>query len=317
MKQIIIFFILLFYSFDLSAQITVTGAPEKKNEIDNAPYDSTKNFLGENVYKYLGQTLYLKEKSEVLRRYSYKGFVLDYNKSSTDLKNVYKCCDGINSKYSDLAGLYFDVIDVHKHPQASENTRLFGTTYFLELREQKSGDKVYFEYKAEFEHSFPFIVVGYFEKFKESNLGRKLVVRGRNWWDGDLSMTDIRTGELVSLIPGSIWEIVDLTIEDTFYSMVFLIQNKDSETVQISPSSADDNRFVFEYDEAKSYEEKFGTEDWNTILNRKINIGFTEEMAKLAWGEPKEINRSSHGRDQWVYDGQYLYFENGKIVAWN
>ena len=81
MKQAFFFFILLFYTCDLTAQITTTSVPEPKNEIDNAPYDSTKNFLGENVHQYLGQVLYLKEKNEGLRQYGYEGFVHDYNKS--------------------------------------------------------------------------------------------------------------------------------------------------------------------------------------------------------------------------------------------
>jgi hypothetical protein len=51
-------------------------------------------------------------------------------------------------------------------------------------------------------------------------------------------------------------------------------------------------------------------------LNSEIKIGFTEEMVKLAWGLPKKINRTS-GLDQWVYENQYLYFNNGKFEAYN
>jgi hypothetical protein len=317
MKLVFFFTILLFNPFDLMAQITITSIPEKKKEIDSAPYDSTKNFLGDNVYQYIGQVLYLKEKHESLRQFGYDGFIRDYKNKSNNRRNIYKCCDNFKSKYSALAGSYFDVLDVHRHPQAYENEKLYGSTYFLELREQINGDKVYFKYRSDYEHSFPFLVVGYFEKLKDSNLGRKLVVRGINWWDGASTMTDILSGEPVSLIPGSIWEIVDLTIEADYFSIVFLIQNENLETVQISPVYANIQRFVFNYNEAKIFESKFGLEDWNYILNRKVKIGFTEEMAKLAWGEPKTINKSSHGSDQWVYEGQYLYFENGKITAWN
>ena len=45
----------------------------------------------------------------------------------------------------------------------------------------------------------------------------------------------------------------------------------------------------------------------------------TDEMAVVALGSPKDINRSvgSWGtHEQWVYDGEYLYFENGKLTSW-
>ncbi|MEX2411010.1 MAG: hypothetical protein WD607_06485 [Candidatus Paceibacterota bacterium] len=316
MKQLFLIAIFIIYAFELSAQISTTGVTEISNDIENAAYDSTINFLGNNVHQYIGQVLYLKGKSESLRQYGYDGFVLNFNKSTISSRNVYKCCDSHYSKYSELAGRYFEVIDVHEHPQASENRSKYGSTYFLELREQESGDKVYFDYRAEYKHSFPFITVGYFEKLKSTNLVNRYVIRGRNWHGDDSPMTDIHTGNPVNFEPGSVWEIVDLTIEERFYSMVFLIQNNRSETIPIRPFLISD-RNVFKYEDAKLYETKFGQEDWQTILTGNVKIGFTEEMAKLAWGEPSQINRSSRGSDQWVYDGQYLYFENGKLVAWN
>jgi len=68
--------------------------------------------------------------------------------------------------------------------------------------------------------------------------------------------------------------------------------------------------------EAETYKKKFGLSNWLTILNEEIKIGFTEEMVKVAWGEPKSINKASYG-EQWVYEEQYLYFENGKLKAFN
>jgi len=52
------------------------------------------------------------------------------------------------------------------------------------------------------------------------------------------------------------------------------------------------------------------------ILEGKVVIGFTEEMVLLSWGEPKKINKTSYN-EQWVYDGQYLYFENGILKSFN
>ena len=42
-----------------------------------------------------------------------------------------------------------------------------------------------------------------------------------------------------------------------------------------------------------------------------------KEALEIAWGKPDKINRSSYGSDQWVYNGQYVYIENGKVKSWN
>jgi len=39
-------------------------------------------------------------------------------------------------------------------------------------------------------------------------------------------------------------------------------------------------------------------------------------MTKIAWGVPEKINKASYG-EQWVYSGQYLYFENGILKSFN
>lgn len=50
-----------------------------------------------------------------------------------------------------------------------------------------------------------------------------------------------------------------------------------------------------------------------------VTIGMTAERVRLSnWGRPDHINRtirSSGVREQWVYDGGYLYFEDGILTA--
>ena len=43
------------------------------------------------------------------------------------------------------------------------------------------------------------------------------------------------------------------------------------------------------------------------------------EMATISLGRPKDINRTVESwgvHEQWVYDGIYLYFENGKVTSY-
>ena len=37
-----------------------------------------------------------------------------------------------------------------------------------------------------------------------------------------------------------------------------------------------------------------------------------------SWGKPRKVNRSTYTfgvHEQWVYDGGYLYFEDGKLTS--
>ena len=113
-------------------QITTTKVVEKNDKISTELYDSLQNFLGTEVSKYLGQEFYLKGKAEGLRKYGYDGFYVDYNKSKFD-NGVYKCCDSYNSKYDELNGKYFKVLEIIKHPKASESEYLYGKKSYLKL----------------------------------------------------------------------------------------------------------------------------------------------------------------------------------------
>lgn len=306
---------LMLCNFSFS-QITTTKVADKKEEISNQPYDSLENFLGTEVYKYVGQELYLKGKAEILRKYGYDGFLTDYTKSKHEKGAVYKCCDSYNSKYDDLVGKYFSVIAVHKHPKAKESEYLYGKKFYLELVEKESGDKLYYEYDSKFKHSFPFIVVGFFTKQKEINLGREFIVRGKNWMNRTDPMLDMNTGKPVSFEVGSKWKCVDFTIEEKYYNLSLILENDKGEKIPLSLDNADNTNFVFEAKDAEKYKQKFGQDKWGKILDGKVVVGFTEEMVLLSWGKPEKIKRASYG-DQWVYDGQYLYFENGVLKSFN
>ena len=90
----------------------------------------------------MGQELYLNGKAESLRKYGYDGFLTDYNKSKFD-GGVYKCCDSYNSKYDELAGKYFKVLEIIKHPKAEQNEYLYGKSSTLSCKKE-SNDIVYY-----------------------------------------------------------------------------------------------------------------------------------------------------------------------------
>ncbi len=57
---------------------------------------------------------------------------------------------------------------------------------------------------------------------------------------------------------------------------------------------------------------------WKAIRDGKVFVGMTKTQAKMAWGEPSDVNSTTtkHGTsEQWVYDGGYLYFDGNRLTT--
>lgn len=300
----------------LFGQISVTKvASEKKNVDVESKYDSTKNFLGDNPYAYKGQELYLKGKSESLRKFGYRNFIKDYRVSSTLNKdNVYKCCESFNSNYDSLAGQYFTVVNVLKHPKSKQNKYLYGSKFYLELMDSNN-EKFYYEYDSKYAHTFPFIVTSFYNYVNKNVTGKKFHFKNSMFSEA----LDLKTGEKINSDFNTVWTCKGLTIESRYYSLSLLLENEKGTQTTISYSS-----LMSKYNKGKiftekgvaAYKKKFGATNWSKIVEEKIVVGFTKEMVRLSWGEPKKINRASYG-DQWVYDSQYLYFTGNKLKSFN
>lgn len=191
---------------------------------------------------------------------------------------------------------------------------------FLKLQEKSSGDIVYFEYDIEFEHSFPFIVVGFFEKLKKQVVGLKFIFGNTKLRFGENEL-DVTTGSKIIFELGEKWECIDLTIEENYYNLALLLKDKKGQKIAIEYTiafGAEKLYDVFTEKEAEKYKSKFGLNIWNLLLEGNVKIGMTKEMCRIAWGAPKKINETiTAGRksEQWVYSDNYLYFENGKLTT--
>lgn len=314
--MIILFMILTVASF---GQITTTKIAPKAEQNATLHYDSTQNFLGIDVHKYKGQELYLKGKSEGLREYGYAGFLTDYDRELHD-KAVYKCCDGLNSKYDELVGKYFRILEIIKHPKAEQGLDFFARKFYLKLEEKESNDIVYYEYDSHFEHNFPFIVVGFYEKLKKQAIGQKFVFGSTHRMFGDEQL-DINTGEVIVFEVGKEWTCYDVTIEEKYFNLSLLLKDNNNQTLSINYDIAiGPNKYnnVFTDKEADKFKTKFGQSNWLIILQGKVKIGMTKEMCKISWGEPTRINETiTNGKksEQWVYSDNYLYFSNGILTT--
>jgi hypothetical protein len=69
----------------------------------------------------------------------------------------------------------------------------------------------------------------------------------------------------------------------------------------------------------KLYEKKYGSIIYQKLKKGYYWLGMNQEMATISLGSPNKINSTvgSWGtNEQWVYDGMYLYFENGKLTSY-
>jgi len=300
-------------------QISTTTVAAKTDQKNNAPYDSLQNFLGKDVYQYIGQDLYLKGESEKIRPYGYMGFLIDYKKDIYQKGNIYNCCSEeskFNSNYDKMREKYFKVLDVLKHPNYSDF--LYSDKYYLKLQEKISGDIVYYEYSSRFKHSFPFIVVGYFEKLKKTIVGNEYILMNKNSYNLGEPVNDINTGKPVDISPTVIWKAKDITIEERYFILSVLLENNNGENIVFDLENINDESFIIKKSVADEYKVSFGTENWELISQGKVKIGMTSKMCEISWGKPKSINEtitSGNKNEQWIYSSNYLYFENGILTA--
>ncbi len=71
------------------------------------------------------------------------------------------------------------------------------------------------------------------------------------------------------------------------------------------------------------HESTWGKSICESIISRKIGIDMTQEMVKLAWGQPsdidqKEISKTGKSKERWVYGiprrgANYVWFADGKV----
>lgn len=310
---------LRFFSLLVCFLYLLSSNAQKKEDIlvPQIPYDSTANYLGDNVAQYTGQELWLKSLPLNQRELGYSNFILNYKKSAdlNEEKNIYKCCDGYNSKYEDLTNKHFFVEQVFKNAQKNKNTGEKEERIFLKLREIASGDIVYYYYEGLSEYSFPFVVMGYLQKQKNSLVGDQFVFASEIL---DYAM-DLKTDKGIKPILGQNWKCIDITVDNKNSELSMIVENQKKQQIAV-PLSAYTNkqlpRKVYTAKEGADMNKRFGVYNYHRVLQRKIASNMTKEMCKMSWGEPIDIVKSSN-TEKWVYPQDNITFRGNKIIKMN
>jgi len=109
----------------------------------------SQNFPGKDVELLVGKEIKVLEKAESLQQYGYDDFYKDSN-----LKKKYACCESYNSKYKELVNKVFKVLSYEAYTNSIGIEK-----YKLQIENPETGI-IYFDYSSEYEHAFPFEVIG-------------------------------------------------------------------------------------------------------------------------------------------------------------
>ena len=318
MKKLFFILICTLLCMESMAQIKSFSAAKpivKENE-KKVTYDSTRNFVGKDVEELLGQELYVIPKREELHEIGYFGFYSNYEKTkSTSLDT---------QTYELYGGKTFIVDSILPRPYY--DSKYWKNYPVLKLREKEGEAVYYYLYKWEAFRSFPFIIMGFYEKEKTRCVGKKLVIKkDKNPWvsyhdENKIPLYDVITGLEVQIDPNDVWTIKELTVDQYHGELAYMITNKKDETLTIDLTDINDyKRFtgpsVLWYDDnLKNIHEKH-PEMYKRIMNCKVAIGMTRDMVLMAWGYPSNVNDASFG-DGWLYStGDFLFFVDGKLKS--
>ncbi|MDZ4758265.1 MAG: hypothetical protein SGJ10_09015 [Bacteroidota bacterium] len=276
-------------------------------------YDSMTNFLQGDAYSYLGQTLFLKPLNDDLKQNGYDGFIKDYHIDSYIPENIYYNDENNHSNYDRLFGKRFIVIDVIKPMYDSANYGS-GSDYAFQLINLSNNDTLYYIYQSEYEHTFHFIVEGYWHKQKSLAVGKKFIFS--DTYVG--TSVDLVKGTLIATKIGDVWTCEDIKMDDIYYTMAVILKNKEGQKIATDVlSTLGPNRKGKSYYkwEADKYTQKFGKPIFDNILMGRIAIGYTMEMCTLVMGKAIDIKSSWKLKipiEEWkMENGQTLLFENG------
>jgi len=287
------------------AQIKTIDVPTPQAK--EQKYDSLQNLNLRNAMSHKGQVLYIVGNNDSKSQgYYWNKFFVNPDLRAKPYKSVGKYSSGTD--YEAVTGKYYKVIDVIKdgemrvwlHLEPDNIREKWDRCYYL-VETARSIDNV------------PHITLGYYYKMKSLMIDNIFITR-------EEKLTSATTGETIIVPIRTQFKCIDIGIDDEKKEIVAIFEN--NKYGKVRAYFFDGNKpKVTCFTDLKRYNylvRKFGRTWANSISETRLKIGMTKEMAIEAWGKPYEINRTtgSFGTDeQWVYEGYYVYFRNGKLYA--
>ncbi len=346
MKISFLVFLIFLSVLPVNAQINFISTPEPESRKTDEVYDSLTNINPLNWKLLVGQQIQPLPKDYLKK----KGYFFGLNLYSKRPKKVYHDytylvspvkddLGGYRTSFDELAGQVYNIV-------GTDSILSFGKPYyFLKVLKNEQQDTMLLslgEVSASYQDKNPefmlaqgeLMVVGYFEKLKKSMIGKKYVLHNsRNIRLGTTDHPVIIDAETGAPLERLTFEM-PITITDVGYykggetpGICFILSSDKFRNALMLKS---DLRFTL-YDYDLYLKDRQRADEWvasikkkypagiaNKILDRTIDVGFTEEMVRDAWGEPVTIHcyKSTYGiRVHWIYDDSYVYFKNGRVIS--
>ncbi len=271
-----------------NSQVRV-ASPHQKDDGLKFHYDSTKNALRFADY-YIGQDLFVIPSDKVL----FFGREIGNLNNSTILKGI--------PNAEEVNGQTFHVIGKKDYVLGGVKD---GFCAYLVMVNKNNGDTLYYEHGIYGEKMFPFIVLGYKEKFERNNKDEEFVFHGYSLYDFD-------TGDKFDAHSSS-WTFKEIIAMPNEKKLGYYLVNDNGRATAVT----DMEDFIKKSD-IDNYTRKYGKKMVNMALDGEIMIGMPDDLVRIAKGNPDKINFSSYG-EQWVYKNkhQYIYIKDGKVSSWN
>lgn len=198
-----------------------------KQEVPTRPYDSLSyRMTMENYKEFIGQTIYVLPESKLNSYYkpnaiqSYSNFSKFPSDAGNVKENQYKPIQtseySFVSDYNSLSAKYFKIIDVIDNTDRDKFMNKYNEMgLYLKLESQENHDTLFYQVVKVRQHldsrtSYPFIIVGYFEKLKQLNINKRFIAQK------DITeLSEINSGKPVNCFAGSEWNCVDVTLIET------------------------------------------------------------------------------------------------------
>lgn len=297
---------------------TVQIAP-KVSTSQKQPFDSTKNipFITQ-LDSYVGQLVYFPGiKDHNL------GYRLYYNKQGRRYGSPAPG-NGNYTAFEDLYGKYFYVDSIKDNNGSFSSIR--PKTIIFKNRDDPD-DILQYEMPRDTRLVKDWITVSFYNYIR-SFIGQKyyLLEKVFEEFEGHYGMRyclypyDIETGNEIELNGSDLWEFIDISENADDQTLIAIFKNQAGQTSYCSIfdlGKTDNGSYkLFPQEEYNRLTKKYGSKYTKMLLNREYGIGMPEELFRLLMGAPSSVNHSSY-QDQWVYSGNYFYFQNGKLTAWN
>jgi len=310
-------FLLIFIASVFTFLPTLSYAQRSIGKVDTNTKKTGKNVLDIPVKQWIGKRFIFLEKPKRLQEFGYDLYLHPdlysyYGKYNPELETKIT----YNLRYDRFVGKIIKVVNIeegHLHD------------YLVTFVEEESNMKIYAEpYKGNVSGIALFDDLA---KAKKRWLGKTIYSKKRmiSTYSEELDKygeVKVKIGDPLKVIDiwwgfydiWPLWVIVETTQgEKGFIPTAFSWTNIYSDWWTEERPWED---YFFEFNPREKY--GWNNEIWELINSGKVRIGMNKKQVKLSWGKPEKINKDIYRgsiHEQWIYDSQYLYFENDKLTA--